>query len=130
MQVNVEYEQLQEMLDLKKIDVIKETMSRLQREVDAYHRLCNLTAWAKSQEVTDELGLTVTPEEGQEAPEGGELSTVQELAIRRRKLMEAMRATIYSSTNSLKQFTEQGREAFRRQRKESEETPKEEPQEV
>jgi hypothetical protein len=114
--VDVDYEQFQEMLDLKKIEALQELMARLQREMAAYGLLGQQIAWAKSREVTDQLELTVPEAPTEDAGNGQERAPAEALAAHRRKVMEAMRASLYHATNKMKQYTQQGKDAYEKQR--------------
>ena len=114
--MDVDYEQFQEMLDLKKIEALQELMARLQREMAAYGLLSQQIAWAKSREVTDQLGLTVSEVPAEDAGNGQEQAPVEALSAHRRKVMEAMRASLYHATNKMKQYTQQGKDAYEKQR--------------
>jgi hypothetical protein len=115
--MEIDQEQFQEMLDLKKVEVLQELMSRLAREMQAYGVLSQQIAWAKSKAVTDALELTVPDADAEEPVDG---NPVEVLAVRRRKVMEAMRASLYAAANRMKQYTQQGKDAHERHRAEAE----------
>ena len=114
--MDVNYDQLQDMLDLKKVEVIQELMARLGREMQAYGLISTQIAWAKSREVTDQLELTVPDVPAEADGNGQERAAVEVLSVQRRKVMEAMRASLYHATNKMKQYTQQGKDAHERQR--------------
>jgi hypothetical protein len=114
--MDVGYEQMQEMLDAKKVECIAELMDRLQRETIAYRAISQQIAWAKSREVTDKLELTVADPPADGESNGHEAGPVDVLMLQRRKVMEAMRASLYHATNRMKQYTQQGKESFDKNR--------------
>ncbi|HAM56388.1 MAG TPA: hypothetical protein DCQ64_13715 [Candidatus Rokubacteria bacterium] len=121
--MEIDYEQLQDMLDLKKVEVLGELMARLQREMAAWSLLSQQIAWAKSREVTDQLALTVPEASPGTADNGHEHAAVKALELQRRKVMEAMRASLYQATNRMKQYTQQGKDAYDRQVRSAVSTP-------
>ena len=96
-----------EQYDLQRVEAFREVWIRLGRELELYAHYGKAQGILQSTEILDQMGLAAEPEGDSDngSPQPAEVS-MEALRVARHKVVEAMRHTLYTGTNKVKQYTE------------------------
>lgn len=108
MMANIEHQEDKiEQYDLQRVEAFREVWIRLGRELELYAQYGKAQGILQSTDVLEQMGLANDAEAPGEngSPQPTEVS-MEALRLARHKVVEAMRHTLYTGTNKVKQYTE------------------------